>query len=99
MLTLSFLCNNGFISCSTLTIGEDNLIRYAAGLVPFKLLKQYEKSSSVDVVCFTESLSSLAVDDDKSSLLKYTTKWIRLVIRGGLFEISDTEFMLFKRSS
>ena len=74
------------------------MIRYAAGFVPFKLLKRYEKSSTMDVVCFTdhECLSSLAVNGDESSLLEYTAKWTRLVNRGGLFEINGTEFMLFK---
>ena len=61
-----------------------------------KLLKRYEKSSAVDAVCFTECLSSLAVDGDESSLLEYTMKWTRLVNRGGLFEINNTAFMLFK---
>ena len=49
------------------------MIRYAAGFVPFKLLQQYEKSSSVDAISFIECLSSLAVDGDESSL-EYTTK-------------------------
>ena len=48
----------------------------------------------MDTVCFTECLSSLAVDGgDESSLLEYTTKWTN---RGGLFEINDTAFTLFK---
>ena len=84
------------IDVPALTVDEENVIRYAAGFVPFKLLKRYEKSSSVDAVSFTECLSSLAVDGDESSLLEYTMKWTRLVNRGGLFEINDTAFMLFK---
>lgn len=53
----------------TLTTDEENVIRYVAGFVPFKLLKRYEKSSSADAVMFVECLSSLAVDGDESSLL------------------------------
>lgn len=79
-----------------LTTDEENVIRYVAGFVPFKLLKRYEKSSSADAVMFVECLSSLAVDGDESSLLEYTTKWTRLVNRGGLFEVNDTTFLLFK---
>ena len=79
-----------------LTADEENVVRYEAGFIPFKLLKRYEKSSSVDAVGFVECLSSLAVDGEESSLLEYTMKWTRLVNRGGLFEINDTAFMLFK---
>ena len=90
------LDSHSSVDVPALTADEENMIRYAAGFVPFKLLKWYEKSSTVDAVCFTECLSSLAVDGDESSLLEYTTKWTRLVNRGGLFEINDTAFMLFK---
>ena len=54
------------VDVSALTVDEENMIRYAAGFIPFKLLKQYEKSSTVDAVSSTECLSSLAVDGDES---------------------------------
>ena len=38
----------------------------------------------------------MAVNGEESSLLEYTTKWTGLVNRGGLFEINDTTYMLFK---
>lgn len=82
-----------------LTADEECVLRYAAGFVPFKLLKRYEKSSptsSVDIVGIIECLSSMAIDGDESSLLEYTTKWIQIVNRGGLFEIGDTAYILFK---
>ena len=76
---------------STITADEENILRYAAGYVPFKLLK-YEKSPSG---CIIECLSQ-AVDGEESSLLEYTTKWTTLVNRGWLFEINDTAYMLFR---
>ena len=79
-----------------LTADEENMIRYVAGFVPFKLLKRYEKSSSEDAVVFVECLSSLVVDGDESSLLEYTMKWTRLVNRGGLFKMNHTTFLLLK---
>lgn len=75
-----------------LTADEENVIRYVAGFVSFKLLKRYEKSSSEDAVVFVECLPSLAVDGDESSLLEYTMKWTRLVNRGGLFKLTIPHF-------
>ena len=43
-----------------------------------------------------ECLSAMAVNGDESNVLEYTTKWIGIVNRGGLFEISDTTYMFFK---
>ena len=78
-----------------LTADEECILQYAAGYVPFKLLKRHEKnltSSNGTIEC----LSSMAIDGDESNLLEYTTKWTKTVNRGGLFEISDTTYMLFK---
>ena len=54
------------------------------------------KRVDLDAVVFVECLSSLAVDGDESSLLEYTIIWTRLVNRGGLFEVNDIAFLLFK---
>ena len=43
-----------------------------------------------------ECLSAMAVNGDESNFLEYTTKWIGIVNRGGLFEINDTTYMFFK---
>ena len=43
------------------TTDEENVIRYVAGFVPFKLLKHYIKSSSADAIAFLECLSSWMV--------------------------------------
>ena len=79
-----------------LTTDEESIIRYAAGYVSFKLLKKYEKASSDFAVSAVECLSAMAIDGEESSLLEYTTRWTALVNRGGLFEINDATYMLFR---
>lgn len=72
---------------------EENIIRYAAGYVPFKLLKKYEKSSETE---FVECLSNMSINGDESNLMEYTRMWTMQVNRGGLFEINDLTYTLFK---
>ena len=75
-----------------LTEDEENVIRYAAGYVALKLLKKYEVSTPEYIEC----LSTMAVAGDDSSLLEYTSEWTRQVNRGGLFEVNDMCFSLFR---
>ena len=84
------------IDISPLTTDEENIIRYAAGYVPFKLLKKHEKDSSVKAVQFVECLMSVAVNGEESDLMEYTRNWTCLVNRGGLFEINDTTYLFFR---
>ena len=79
-----------------LTTDEESIIRYAAGYVPFKLLKKYENDSSDLAISAVECLSGMAINGEESSLLEYTTRWTSLVNRGGLFEINDATYMLFR---
>ena len=62
---------------------EENILRYAVGYVPFKLLKKCEKSLDAE---FTASVSEclLSVNSDESDLMEYTRSWTLLVNRGGL---------------
>ena len=76
-------CSQSTGACSLagvpqLTEDEENIIRYAAGYVAFKLLKKYERSTPEYVEC----LSTMAVAGNDSSLLEYTCKWTRQVNRG-----------------
>ena len=84
------------IDIPPLTTDEEIIIRYAAGYVPFKLLKKHEKGSSVEAVQFVECLTSLAVNGEESDLMEYTRNWTCLVNRGGLFEINDTTYLFFR---
>ena len=44
-----------------------------------------------------ECLSTMAVNGDESSFLSYTLEWNRTVNRGGLFEVNDETYRLFKQ--
>lgn len=75
---------------------EENVLRYAAGFVPFKLLSKYEKSDSEFSLSVIECLSNLSINGDESSLMEYTRKWTMEVNRGRLFEINDMAYALFR---
>ena len=80
----------------TLNEDEQNIIRYAAGYIPFKLLKKYEKSFSDLAISAVECLSTMAINGDESSLLEYTRSWTLQINRGALFENNDLSYELFK---
>ena len=81
---------------TSLSASEENIVRYAAGYVPMVLMRRHEKSSSEKSVSFVECLSSMAVDGEDSTLLEYTTNWISTINRGGLFEVNDMTYLLFR---
>lgn len=94
---LSTKIDDSTVKAPALTRDEENILRYAAGYIPFKLLNQYEKNlSSQTTDGIIECLSTMAVNGEESTLLEYTTKWIELVNRGGLFEINDIAYTFFK---
>ena len=76
---------------------ELNIVRYAAGYVPHKLLKKHNKSDSVKSANFAECLIKMAVSGDETSLLQYTVTSTKLINRGNLFEISDSTFLFFQQ--
>ena len=85
------------LQCQELDEEEEQIVRYAAGFVPMSLLKKHEKGSTDRSVEFVECLSKMAVNGDESSFLSYTLEWSRTVNRGGLFEVNDEAYRLFKR--
>ena len=80
---------------ASMTTEEENIVRYAAGYVPFALLKKHERHGSESSAYFVECLSGMAINGEESSFLEYTTEWVHRVNRGGLFEVNDTAFSLF----
>lgn len=86
------------VDVPALTTDEENVVRYIAGYIPFKMLKKYEEKSSKDSfdVEVVECLHSLAVNGEESSLMEYTREWCLKVDRGGLFEVNDTAYVLFR---
>ena len=75
---------------------EENAIRYASGFIAFKLMKKFEKKDSSKAAQFVECLSSTAVAGEESSFYGYTREWLRMVDRGGLFNINESGFILFR---
>ena len=85
-------------SASTLRLGadEENIIRYMSGYVALKLKHKYEKKESAKAEQFVECLSSIAVQGQQSSFYEYTKEWMRLVDRGGLFQVNDNGYLFFR---
>ena len=95
--------SKGHSACNTseevisvrLSQDEVNALRYAAGFVPHSLLKRFEKRKGEKYSQFTTCLGEMAVISEESDILSYTTKWFKLVNRGGLFPLNDNSFSLF----
>ena len=72
-----------------------NALGYAAGFVPYSLLKRFEKRKGEKYSQIVICLGEMAIMGDGSDILSYTTKWFDLVNRGGLFPLNDNPFLLF----
>ena len=79
-----------------LSMEEENIVRYIAGYVPLKLLRKYEKQSSTKASMYVECLSNMKVDGQEADFVTYAKKWTEEVNRGGLFEVSETTYALFR---
>ena len=84
------------MSIHTLTPDEENIIRYASGYVPMVLMKRHERNVSEKSASFVECLSCMAVNGEESTILEYTSQWVSKVNRGGLFEVNDMGYLLFR---
>ena len=76
---------------------EECIVRYAAGYVPFALVKKYEKHPTQHSLECIECLYNMAVQGEDSDFLEYTCAWITQVNRGGLFELNDTAYFCLKK--
>ena len=81
---------------ASFTCDEECVVRCASGYIPFVLMKKNEKNPSEASVSIIECLGSMAVNGDESDFLQYTRSWLEKVNRGGLFEIYDLAYQLFK---
>lgn len=78
---------------------EENIIRYASGYVPYSLIKQFKRRKEEKFASFIDCLISMSVNCNEpieESFYDYTKKWTTITNRGGLFEINDLSFRLFK---
>lgn len=81
----------------TLSTDELNVMQYACGYVPHKLLKRYESRRGTKVRRFVEYLGNMAAvcADSDPDLLAYIRLWIERVNRGSLFPLNDETFHFF----
>jgi len=81
---------------STTSFSDDelNVLRYVAVYVPYSLLKRHERNHQTKPAVL-ECLGNMAVAGDDSDIHNYTTKWIEIVNREGLFPVNDKSFQLF----
>ena len=59
---------------SSMSKEEENVVRYAAGYVPFALLNKHERSLAETAAFFVECLSGMAINGEESSFLEYTAE-------------------------
>ena len=90
--TVSKKCEN----VKQLTADEENILRYVAGYVPFKLMKRFEEQSSRQAAEYVECLSHMSVGGEVTDFSTYTMQWLEQVNRGGLFHVSDETYILFR---
>ena len=83
------------ITSTSLTVDEENIIRYACGFVGKKLHDRFIKQHGRKAAEFVECIDSMHVAGEASSFLDYTREWVNKVNRGGLFYVSDCAYNLF----
>ena len=82
----------------TLSMIESNAVRYTAGFIIRKLEQKFSKKKTKEAVQCTAALRDMA---EKAKIRKLATeqqpssKWIKLVDRGGLYHVQDIVYDLF----
>ena len=88
----------------SLTIYESNAVRYMSGYVAVKLLKKYRRSPKNPKIVakhklFVDTLEKMKACEqpgNPNSVAEYSTLWLELIDRGGLYQINDTVFKLME---
>ena len=78
---------------------EEQALRYTAGYVPMKLKQKYSKQrDSVKAWKYLELLSHMHEEehDEDIDFLQYTKLWIDAVNRGGLYQVNNDTYLLFR---
>ena len=85
----------------SMSLEEENAIRYAAGYVLMKMKRMYKKRESVSICCCLLSMEEGTTKDEEGdeateeSYLEYTRAWLQLINRGGLFTVRDEVYNFF----
>ena len=75
---------------------DENVLRYVSGYVSLKLMRKFEKQSGTKARQFVECLSKMAVMGKESSFYEYTKEWLKLVNRGGLFQVNEPTYLFYR---
>ena len=75
----------------------ENVVRYVAGYIPFKILHKYKGMATDDACAYVDFLEDLAVSGSHpaGSFLDYTREWSEMTSRGGLFQVNDHAYRYF----
>ena len=86
-------------SQDTSTLSKDE-VRYAFGYIVRTMLKKYLQQHGEKGALFVQCITRMQADhaDDKplSTFLAYTHEWVKAVNRGGLYEVKDEVYLLFR---
>lgn len=79
---------------------EENIIRYAAGFVPFSLRRQCiarskDLNNDEKIQCLNALLASNE-DGNPQTFREYTKSWLEKQNRGGLFSLNNEGYLFFK---
>ena len=80
---------------------EEQVLRYVAGFVAYKLSKHFARypANSVAKLCLSVIKSwqnNPSLPQEPKTFLDYTNQWIAEVNRGGLFNVKDEVFIVFR---
>jgi len=84
-------------SVEKLTYEENNALRYAAGVIPRKLMTKIKNSTRSNKNYLLMYLEELLVEDpDEDISADGSTDWINLVDRGGLLHVNELMFKMMQ---
>ena len=80
---------------------DEQVLRYAAGYIPFSLVKTYRRQSNAHAKAFAAFLLSWKCPSDSTteecgSFLSYTKKWLERINRGRLFNFNNEVYYFFR---
>lgn len=77
---------------------EEQALRYVAGYVPMRLKRKYSKQpNNKRALKFLQCLSAMSHEEgDDIEFLRYTKLWVEQVNRGGLYQVSNDTYLVFR---
>ncbi|XP_041455704.1 uncharacterized protein LOC121408337 [Lytechinus variegatus] len=92
--------SEGNEAASPLSSHDEQVLRYVAGYVPHALSRKYARINSASARRICATLQEWKNEDDvhteAESFLQYSSVWLTIQNRGGLFIVTDDIYMLFR---